>query len=155
MNTGFEVSGVLQLDPPNPANDDMGALPKRGCGLLVSACAGDGALGGSGVNAGGCVESANLEGVPKLNGDIADSAGLRDNPPNKGVEGDTSLDALWVLLETPPNVGGATGTWDEPKRDVDDVGFGDTPINEGLVSSMAFSFSPAQRGFSESLIGIG
>ena len=155
MNTGFEASIVLELDPPNPVNDDMGALPKRGCGLGASTCTGDEALGGSGVAAGGSAESAGLEGAPKVNGDAADSAGLGNDPPNKDVAGDTSLGGIWMSLNTPPNVEDA-GAWDPPKRDDGDVAFGDPPNDEGLISSTAFSFfSPSQRGFSTSLIGVG
>ena len=130
----------------------MDALPKTGCDLLASACTGVGALGGSGVDARGCTGSTGLEGVPKLNGDVADSAGLGDGPANKDVEGNTSLDALWASLDTPPNVEDATGAWDTPNRD--GVGFGDLPNNGGLVSFTALS-SPSQRGFSASLIGVG
>lgn len=155
MKTGFDVSAELELDPPNPAKDEIGALPKRGCDLLASACAGDGALGGSGADAGGCAGSAGFEGAPKLNGDAADSAGL-DDPPNKDVAGGASLGALWASLEAPNMEDVATGAWDAPKRDDDDEGFGDPPNNEGLVSSRAFSFfSPSQRGFSVSLVGVG
>jgi hypothetical protein len=60
-----------------------------------------------------------------------------------------------MSLKTPPNVEDA-GAWDAPKGDDDDVGFGDPPNNEGLISSTAFSFfSPSHRGFSASLIGVG
>lgn len=130
----------------------MGALPKTGCGSLASACTGVGALGGSGVDARGCAGSTGLEGAPKLNRGVVDSAGLGNDSPNKNVEGNTSLDALWASLDTPPNVEDATGAWDTSNRD--GVGFGDLPNDGGLVSSTAFS-SPSQRGFSASLIGVG
>jgi hypothetical protein len=172
---GLDASVVVvsAVDPPKPENDDTGALPNSGGALAASTGAGavSGTLGSSGPAA-GCVGSSALAGVLNENGDGVDSVGFGGGtPPNTeaagaisasltggGGVGDPNIEVAWLVPVPTPKmelllvpIGGT------PNNDAE-LGLGASPKDNRLVSATlnaGFSiFSPSQRGFSASLVGV-